>query len=113
MCSCADKLRDRNYADVAAFCQVYHTCTVGPGINSLKFSRLCPNGTIYDQRGQTCRWWYLVNCQDAELLYTVPRDNTVGLLFPGDYTDTYDYESEADYNYEYSDADTAGGSCDL
>ena len=52
-----------------AFCQVYHTCVPREDLDSVKFSRLCPNGTIFDQFGQTCRWWYLVDCQQSEIFY--------------------------------------------
>merc|ERR1712062_458598 len=67
--SCADKIQGRSYADIDAFCQVYHTCSAGENLNNIQFSRLCPNGTIFDQRGQTCRWWYLVDCQQSEIFY--------------------------------------------
>ena len=84
--SCADKIQGRSYADIDAFCQVYHTCSAGENLNNIQFSRLCPNGkseaaelwrfyvkknigTIFDQRGQTCRWWYLVDCQQSEIWY--------------------------------------------
>ena len=77
--SCADKIRGRSYADIDAFCQVYHTCSAGENLNNIQFSRLCPNGTIFDQRGQTCRWWYLVDCQQSEAFY-----NFVEEEFPGD-----------------------------
>ena len=37
----------------------------------LFFSKLIfsKKGTIFDQRGQTCRWWYLVDCQQSEIFY--------------------------------------------
>ena len=49
--SCTEKLTDRNYADKEAFCQVYHTCVPREDLDNVKFSRLCPNGTIFDQMG--------------------------------------------------------------
>jgi len=74
--SCADKLADRNYADVEGFCQVYHTCQPrGRELDNIKFSRLCPNGTIFDQQGQTCRWWYLVDCDKSEMFYDVQNND--------------------------------------
>ena len=33
------------------------------------FSKNKKIGTIFDQRGQTCRWWYLVDCQQSEIFY--------------------------------------------
>jgi len=80
--SCVDKIRGRSYADIDAFCQVYHTCSTGENLNNIQFSRLCPNGTIFDQKGQTCRWWYLVDCQKSELFY-----NFVEEEFPEDTED--------------------------
>ena len=67
--SCTEKLTDRNYADKEAFCQVYHTCVPREDLDNVKFSRLCPNGTIFDQMGQTCRWWYLVDCLSSDSFY--------------------------------------------
>merc|ERR1739847_44950 len=58
--SCADKIQGRSYADIDAFCQVYHTCSAGENLNNIQFSRLCPNGTIFDQRGRPAgggTWW--------------------------------------------------------
>ena len=42
--SCVDKIQGRSYADIDAFCQVYHTCSAGENLNNIQFSRLCPNG---------------------------------------------------------------------
>ena len=67
--SCADKDAGGYFADMEAGCQVHHTCGTREDFNSLKFSSLCPNGTIFGQEGQTCRWWYLVDCQSSESFY--------------------------------------------
>ena len=105
--SCAAKLGDRNYADVEAFCQVYHTCVPREDLSNVKFSRLCPNGTIFDQRGQTCRWWYLVDCDTAEQFYNVQQDNTV------EQTQDYDYQFSYDYDYDSSSSSSSSFSSDL
>ena len=40
--SCVDKLADRNYADVEAFCQVYHTCM--PSASNSAMTQVDNNG---------------------------------------------------------------------
>eukprot|EP00092_Neocalanus_flemingeri_P016806 GFUD01018176.1.p1 GENE.GFUD01018176.1~~GFUD01018176.1.p1 ORF type:complete len:362 (+),score=58.29 GFUD01018176.1:29-1087(+) len=67
--SCEDKEGGGYYADMEAGCQVHHTCGIREDLGFIKFSTLCPNGTIFDQEGQTCRWWYLVNCQASDRFY--------------------------------------------
>jgi len=67
--SCDDKLGGGYYADVETGCQAYHTCGTREDLGLITYSNLCPNGTIFDQGPQTCRWWYLVDCQASEDLY--------------------------------------------
>ena len=91
--SCTERLTDRNYADKEAFCQVYHTCVPREDLDNVKFSRLCPNGTIFDQMGQTCRWWYLVDCDKSEQFFNVQQqDNSVEQTQDYDYS--YDYDND-------------------
>merc|ERR1711892_1052375 len=64
---CEDKDPGGYYADMETRCQVYHTCgTLAEDFNLITFSRLCPNGTTFHQEGQTCRWWYLVDCESSD-----------------------------------------------
>merc|ERR1719431_1898538 len=67
--TCADKDEGGYYADMETGCQVHHTCGNREDYNLVKFSSLCPNGTIFDQQQQTCRWWYLVDCQSSDSFY--------------------------------------------
>jgi len=67
--TCADKDEGGYYADMETGCQGYHTCGNREDYNLVKFSSLCPNGTIFDQQQQTCRWWYLVDCQSSDSFY--------------------------------------------
>jgi len=67
--TCADKDEGGYYADMETGCQGYHTCGNREDYNLVKFSSLCPNGTIFDQQPQTCRWWYLVDCQSSDSFY--------------------------------------------
>merc|ERR1711892_1085031 len=67
---CEDKDPGGYYADMETRCQVYHTCgTLAEDFNLITFSRLCPNGTTFHQEGQTCRWWYLVDCESSDSFY--------------------------------------------
>ena len=48
--TCEDKDPELNYSDIEAYCQVFHSCMpMGDDLGNTKFSRLCPNGTIFDQ----------------------------------------------------------------
>merc|ERR1719431_1199876 len=67
--TCADKDEGGYYADMETGCQVHHTCGNREDYNLAKFSSLCPNGTIFDQQQQTCRWSYLVDCQSSDSFY--------------------------------------------
>merc|ERR1719431_549377 len=67
--TCTDKDEGGYYADMETGCQVHHTCGNREDYNLAKFSSLCPNGTIFDQQQQTCRWWYLVDCQSSDSFY--------------------------------------------
>jgi len=67
--TCSDKVEGGYYADMETGCQVHHTCGAREDFNLIRFSTLCPNGTIFDQEGQTCRWWYLVDCQASDSFY--------------------------------------------
>jgi len=67
--TCSDKDEGGYYADMETGCQVYHTCGNREDYNLVKFSSLCPNGTIFAQQQQTCRWWYLVDCLSSDSFY--------------------------------------------
>ena len=44
--------------------QVYHVCALNK-----KFSFLCPNGTVFDQKTFVCNWWYNVDCASSPNYY--------------------------------------------
>ena len=53
------------YADPEGECQQFHIC-VSDGINGpLKFSFLCPNGTLFNQQYFICDWWFNVDCSQV------------------------------------------------
>lgn len=56
------------YADPSAECQVFHICSDDGTGNLLKYSFLCPNGTIFNQENFVCDWWFNVDCSEAEAL---------------------------------------------
>ena len=57
------------YADPEGECQQFHICVSdGLGGPSLKFSFLCPNGTLFNQQYFICDWWFNVDCSQVELI---------------------------------------------
>lgn len=46
--------------------QVFHVCHDGR-----KFSFLCPNGTIFDQKVFVCNWWFNVDCAASKDFYNL------------------------------------------
>ncbi|EEB10323.1 conserved hypothetical protein [Pediculus humanus corporis] len=58
------------FADPEAGCQVWHWCLP----SGAKYSFLCPNGTLFNQRVRVCDWWFNVDCMDAPNNYNVNDD---------------------------------------
>jgi hypothetical protein len=53
------------YADPEGECQQFHIC-VSDGLSGpLKFSFLCPNGTLFNQQYFICDWWFNVDCSQV------------------------------------------------
>ncbi|CAL4069309.1 unnamed protein product [Meganyctiphanes norvegica] len=72
---CQDYAIDGFYADPEACCQVFHRCfNRGRGWWEQE-SFLCPNGTIFNQKVNTCirwnepYWWDGVSCSESERFY--------------------------------------------
>ena len=57
------------YADPEAECQAFHICANFGDANLVKYSFLCPNGTLFNQQYFICDWWFNVDCSQAEDLY--------------------------------------------
>merc|ERR1719278_1591228 len=57
------------YADPEAECQAFHICANFGDANLVKYSFLCPNGTLFNQQYFICDWWVNVDCSQAEDLY--------------------------------------------
>lgn len=59
---CTEKHRNGGfYPDLETGCQVWHICQ-----GFRKFSFLCPNGTVFNQKSGICDWWYNADCVDTK-----------------------------------------------
>ena len=73
--SCAGQVEGGYYADPEAECQAFHVCGSNGSGGLTKFSFLCPNGTIFQQKYLTCDWWFNVDCSLTESLYSINDQN--------------------------------------
>ncbi|KAF0291940.1 Nonribosomal peptide synthetase gloA [Amphibalanus amphitrite] len=64
--SCDGRINGGYYSDPAAQCQAFHVCS-----NNIRYSFLCPNGTLFSQLYFVCDWWYNFDCGTAEQLYVL------------------------------------------
>jgi len=72
--SCNDKIQGY-YADPDANCQSFHICARNvEGENLIKYSFLCPNGTLFNQQYFICDWWFNLDCSQAEDFYSLNAD---------------------------------------
>ena len=62
------------YADPEAECQAFHICANFGDANLVKYSFLCPNGTLFNQQYFICDWWFNVDCSQAEEFYSLNED---------------------------------------
>merc|ERR1719278_1125438 len=62
------------YADPEAECQAFHICANFGDANLVKYSFLCPNGTLFNQQYFICDWWFNVDCSQAEDLYSLNEE---------------------------------------
>ena len=62
------------YADPEAECQQFHICAEDGHDGLLKYSFLCPNGTIFNQQYFICDWWFNVDCSLAEDFYSLNEE---------------------------------------
>ena len=56
------------YADPEAECQAFHICANFGDANLVKYSFLCPNGTLFNQQYFICDWWFNVDCSQVLVL---------------------------------------------
>jgi len=62
------------YADPEADCQAFHICANDSTDGKIKYSFLCPNGTLFNQQYFICDWWFNVDCSLAEDFYSLNAD---------------------------------------
>ena len=75
--TCGSRITGGFYADVEARCQVFHICGSSNSIfGSVKYSFLCPNGTVFHEKYFTCDWWYNVDCQASQSYFDL--NNNIG-----------------------------------
>ena len=56
------------YADPESDCQAFHICANDGNSGLLKYSFLCPNGTLFNQQYFICDWWFNVDCAQVRQL---------------------------------------------
>jgi len=70
---CADQI-EGYYADTDADCQAFHICAPDGSSSLIKYSFLCPNGTLFNQQYFICDWWFNVDCSQAPTFYSLNAD---------------------------------------
>ena len=53
------------YGDPEAECQSFHICANDGNGGLLKYSFLCPNGTLFNQQYFICDWWFNTDCSQV------------------------------------------------
>merc|ERR1711892_1049810 len=69
--SCDGQVEGGYYSDPEAECQVFHICGGGSAGSLIKYSFLCPNGSLFNQEYFVCDWWFNVDCSQAENFYSL------------------------------------------
>ena len=62
------------YADPEASCQSFHICANDGTGGLVKYSFLCPNGTLFNQQYFICDWWFNVDCSQAKDFYSLNEE---------------------------------------
>ena len=79
--TCSGRVSGGYYADTETDCQVFHICGGSNSIfGSIKYSFVCPNGTMFHQQYFICDWWYNVDCQASQDYYGL--NNNIGIEGP-------------------------------
>merc|ERR1711892_115827 len=69
--TCDGQIEGGYYSDPGAECQAFHICGGGPAGSLIKYSFLCPNGSLFNQEYFVCDWWFNVDCSQAEDFYSL------------------------------------------
>ena len=59
------------YSDTELQCQAFQICVHDSVGGLVKYSFLCPNGSLFDQQYFVCDYWFNVDCSQAESLYSL------------------------------------------
>jgi hypothetical protein len=59
------------YSDTELRCQAFQICVHDRDGGLVKYSFLCPNGSLFDQQYFICDFWFHVDCSQAESLYSL------------------------------------------
>merc|ERR1712106_339046 len=69
--TCDGQVEGGYYSDPEAECQVFHICGGGSAGSLIKYTFLCPNGSLFNQEYFVCDWWFNVDCSQAEDFYSL------------------------------------------
>ena len=70
----ASQLKLLFFMIVFALGQTFHICADNGNSGLLKYSFLCPNGTLFNQEYFICDWWFNVDCSIAEDFFSLNAD---------------------------------------
>ena len=59
------------YGDPEAECQSFHICANDGNGGLLKYSFICPNGTVFNQQYFICDWWFNFDCSTVRMAVTM------------------------------------------
>merc|ERR1719290_452556 len=69
--SCDGRVEGGYYSDTELQCQAFQICVHDSVGGLVKYSFLCPNGSLFDQQYFVCDYWFNVDCSQAESLYSL------------------------------------------
>jgi len=72
--TCDDGKIEGYYGDPEAECQQFHICANDGNGGLIKYSFLCPNGTVFNQAYFICDWWFNFDCSTTEDLYYINEE---------------------------------------
>lgn len=93
--SCDGRVEGGYYSDPALQCQAFHICVRTSETQLVKYSFLCPNGSLFDQQYFVCDFWFNVDCSQAEANYDLneiiaaEREKNIGAVSPDDVLGKY------------------------
>merc|ERR1712083_30507 len=86
--SCNGRVEGGYYADTELRCQAFQICVHDSEGGLVKYSFLCPNGSLFDQQYFVCDFWFNVDCAQAESFYflndeiAAERESNIGAVAP-------------------------------